>query len=81
MRGRVACPAGQESAVVNIAYIAIPVILFIAVSGSLVALWWWKLADRWMAEEHKRWKTKPKPKQNEVIIRADGSSEASESDA
>ncbi len=74
-------PGVQESVAVDILYIAIPVILFIAVAGSFVALWWWKLADRWMEEEHKRFKTKPKTGPDEVVIRADGSTVASTPDA
>jgi hypothetical protein len=54
--------------------IVIGVVLFIAVAGSLVALWWWKIADRWAADEHKRFKTRPREGPREVTIKRDGGS-------
>ena len=51
--------------------IVIGVVLFIAIAGSLVALWWWKLADRWADEEHRRFKKKPRHTPREVTIRKD----------
>lgn len=39
------------------------------VLGFFGTLWWWKLADRWVSEEHKRFKTKPKsPEGSNVVV-------------
>lgn len=40
-----------------------------AVLGVPFTLWWWKIADRWADAEHKRFKPKPKPKGNAVVVK------------
>jgi hypothetical protein len=52
--------------------IVIGVVVFFAVVGSVVALWWWRIADRWAAEEEKRFKSRVRERPREVTIRKDG---------
>lgn len=47
-----------------------------AVLGVPFTLWWWKIADRWADAEHKRFKPKPKPKGNAVVVRGFGAKDA-----
>lgn len=55
--------------------IVIGVVVFFAVFGSAVALWWWRIADRWAAEEEKRFKGRARERPREVTIRRDGGAE------
>lgn len=46
------------------------IILSIAtiVLAPLATLWWWKLSDQWVSEEHKRFKTKPKSENPSKVV-------------
>lgn len=38
-----------------------------AVLGVPFLLWWWRDADKWLADEHKRFKVKPDPRERVVV--------------
>lgn len=38
------------------------------VLAPLATLWWWKLSDQWVSEEHKRFKSKPKPEDSSNVV-------------
>ena len=58
----------------NVAPIVIGVVAFIAVAGTAVALWWWKIADRWVEEEERRFKSRGGRKGPDEIIVSDAPS-------
>jgi hypothetical protein len=39
--------------------LAVVIMVLVVVLGVPFTLWWWKIADRWASDEHKRFKPKP----------------------
>lgn len=51
----------------------------IIVIGVPFVLYWWKFADRWAAEEHKRFGRKPGPSVSEdVVVKSPGTGQGTE---
>lgn len=48
----------------------IVIMVLVVFVGVPFTLWWWKLADKWMDAEHKRFKPPPEDTRERVVVKS-----------